>query len=299
MTVSLSVLLVLSLVLIWLLYQFVKTSFYKIFTDSTETENDIRNFVRNENSSILSSTNKINLEYSDNFDFSIIIHCNAKTVKESIDQVREVRDILSSYGFDKERTEVIYIIHHRNPLSKRFKEISMSIKHIRFLQETDDQLKLFRICLLICRGKYLIDAQVIENELSSFTTYDENFIVIGEPSKRSSVPYYDPLTYSYPVFASKGSAMLIFMRLHLRGTKSTSELIYIAQRLHVSVYIKKYNIRIKEIGIIQPLYYNIVKRIHIPLFKYNIWTINKTSSFTDQIINTIKKKLKFNDDKND
>ena len=292
MSISFSVLIVLSFILLWLIYQFIKTLFYKIFTDSTETEWDIRNFVRNENSSLSSITNSINLEYSDDFDFSIIVHCKAKTVRDSIDQISEIRDVISSFGFDKERTEIIYIIHHKNPLTKRFKELSMNIKHIRFLQKTeDDNLKLFRSCLLMCRGKYLIDSQVIQSELSSYSSYDENFVVIGEPTKRTSIPYYDPLTYSYPVFASKGSCLLIFMRLHLKGTKSTSELIYIAQKLHVSVYIKKYNINTKQIGVIQSLYYNIIKKIYIPLYKYRIWTINKTSNFTEKILNIIKKKI--------
>ena len=273
--VSWSVIITITVILIMILIRFAKTLFQTIFNDNTDTDSEIKDFIKKQRQNPEFQSIDICLEASKRFDFTIAIHCKVTTVNEAINEIKEIRDKIAGYGHDKERTEVIYIIPEKNSLSKRYKEISMNVKHIRFLQAYKDPFQEFKRCVLMARGKVIINSEVIEDELAAYQSYPNDFVVLAKPARKCSIPFYDPLTFSYPVFASKGSGMLLYSRVHIKGVQAAPELAHLCMLLKIPLYTKTYRVRCHGVGVISCLSHRIIKWETHMLYKYGVWTPNK------------------------
>lgn len=254
----------------------ITASFGVYFNDTTQTEIQIYNIIRNKENPQFIDSQGVNVEPMKDIFISLVIHLqsrNTKHVKEYIDQILEK---YKQSSISDKTYEIICIIPENASVSKSFDYFSKIYPKIIFFTTLHDPIDDFKQAVIMAKGQYVLNTKFIEQELADFSHYDKQFISIATPMNTVRSPLYNHRMFSYPIFVFKPAGMVIFSRLHSTGQKAQYEIDYLCSNCHLTTYYKNYIFSDFSPSLIEILSVCLWKNVIITLFKHQYWTIGKS-----------------------
>lgn len=273
--ISLDVFILLIIVVIAIFILLVITSFQVYFSDTTPAELQIYSVIRNKDTPQYIENPEINVEPSKKINLTITVQVNAHKIQEAKVEIEQYIEKLNNSPIQNKSFEILCIFPADSPLIKRFDELKVSIPNCRYFISQNDVIENFKLSVLYAKGNYVINSKFMDQELFDFQNYEKQFIVLATPMNSVSLPFYNKICYSIPIFIYKPAGMIIFSRLHSTGQKATPEIDLLSRKCSLTIYNKVYIFSDFNPSLFYSIYSSIWLKVINVLYKLQVWTVGK------------------------